>query len=61
MMLQQCLAWSWIFFKMAWKSMEMAWNFILAQVYEPCYNFNVLKKDTDSFQLIMVRPHQVDV
>ena len=25
------------FFKMAWKSMEMAWNFILAQVYEPCY------------------------
>ena len=24
------------FFKMAWKSMEMAWNFILAQVYEPC-------------------------
>ena len=36
MTLQQCLAWSWIFFKMAWKSMEMAWNFILAQVYEPC-------------------------
>ena len=24
------------FLKMAWKSMEMAWNFILAQVYEPC-------------------------
>ena len=23
------------FFKMAWKSMEMAWNFVLAQVYEP--------------------------
>ena len=36
MTLQQCLAWSWIFLKMAWKSMEMAWNFILAQVYEPC-------------------------
>ena len=37
MTLQQCLAWSWIFLKMAWKSMEMAWNFILAQVYEPCF------------------------
>ena len=23
------------FFKIAWKSMEMAWNFLLAQVYEP--------------------------
>ena len=30
------LAWSWIFYKIAWKSMEMAWNFKLAQVYEPC-------------------------
>ena len=26
-----------ILLKVAWKSMELAWNFVVTQVYEPCY------------------------
>ena len=25
-----------ILLKVAWKGMEMAWNFVVTQVYEPC-------------------------
>ena len=29
-----------ILLKVAWKSMEIALNFVVAQVYEPCYILN---------------------